>query len=135
MDTETRAAITALGESMGAAMNAGFARIERYIELQRGEFLESRDEMRGEFEGLRGGLAVLRNEVSELRDRVEALTERVSRLEQEVAQLRDFVTREIAEIRLELRALRARSDQTDELRRDIAQLTMRVDRLERRQQG
>jgi ubiquinone biosynthesis protein UbiJ len=47
--------------------------------------------------------------------------------------LRDYVTREIAEIRLELRELRAQSNQTDKLRREIAELTVRVDRLERRQ--
>jgi hypothetical protein len=44
------------------------------------------------------------------------------------------VTREFAEIRLELRHLRGKSVQTDELRREIDELTVRVDRLERRQQ-
>ena len=122
VDTETRAAIAALGEST----NAGFARIERYIELQRAEFLEWRVEVRGEFAQLHGGFA-------QLRGRVDALTERVARLEQEVMLLRDYVTREISEIRLELRELRARSDQTDELRREIAELTVRVDHLEQRQ--
>jgi ubiquinone biosynthesis protein UbiJ len=64
---------------------------------------------------------------------MDALTERVGGLEHEVAQLRDYITREIAEIRLELRDLRDRAEQTDELRREIAELSVRVDRLERRQ--
>jgi predicted nucleic acid-binding Zn-ribbon protein len=117
MDTETRAAITALGETM----SAGFARMDRYFELNQAQFLE-----------LRGEVAELRTEVRELRERMDALTERVARLEHEVAQLRDYVTREIAAIRLELRELRGRSDQTDELRREIAELTVRVDAHERR---
>ena len=122
VDTGTRAAIAALGEST----NAGFARIERYIELQRAEFLEWREEARGEFAQLHGAFA-------DLRERVDALTERVARLEHEVMLLRDYVTREIAEIRFDLRELRERSGQTAELRREVAELTVRVDRLERRQ--
>jgi ubiquinone biosynthesis protein UbiJ len=128
MDTETRAAIAALGEST----NAGFARIERYIELQRAEFLEWRDEARGEFAEMRGEFAQLHDEFAQLRGRVDALTERVARLEHEVMLLRDYVTREVSEIRLELRELRGRPGQTDELRREVAELTVRVDRLERR---
>ena len=85
------------------------ARMDHYFELQQKQFLE-------------------------LRERVDALTERVAGLEHEVAQLRDYVTREISEIRLELRVLRARSEQSDPLRREIVELSMRVDRLERRQQ-
>lgn len=57
----------------------------------------------------------------------------MSRLENEVVLLRDFVTREVGEIRFELRELRGRVDQTDELRREVAALTVRVDRLEQRQ--
>ena len=129
MDTETRDAIAALGD----ATNAGFARIERCIELQRSEFLEWREEVRGEFAQLRGEFAQLHGEFADLRGRVDALTERVARLEHEVMLLRDYVTREIGEIRLELRELHARVDQTDELRREIDALTVRVDRLERRQ--
>jgi predicted RNase H-like nuclease (RuvC/YqgF family) len=129
VDTGTRAAIAALGEST----NAGFARIERYIELQRAEFLEWREEARGEFAQLHGAFADLRGAFADLRERVDALTERVARLEHEVMLLRDYVTREISAIRLELRELRARSDQTDELRREIAELTVRVDHLEQRQ--
>lgn len=114
MDTETSTAITALADTMN-----------RYFELQQAQFMEWRDEVRGEFAGLR-------REFSDLRDRVDALTDRVSRLENEVVLLRDFVTREVAGIRLELRELRAQTDQTDELRREIADVTARVDRLEQR---
>jgi predicted RNase H-like nuclease (RuvC/YqgF family) len=114
MDTETSTAITALADTMN-----------RCFELQQAQFMEWRDEVRGEFAGLR-------REFSDLRDRVDALTDRVSRLENEVVLLRDFVTREVAGIRLELRELRAQADQTDELRREIADVTARVDRLEQR---
>jgi predicted RNase H-like nuclease (RuvC/YqgF family) len=119
MDSETHAAVTAMGETI-------LARMDRYFELQQAQHLELRAE-------LRGGLADVRGEIADLRERVDTLTERVTRLEHEVAQLRDYVTREIGEIRLELRGLRYRRGQTDELRREIAELAGRVDRLERRQ--
>jgi len=122
MDSETRAAVTALSDTM----SAGFARMDRYFELSQQQFLEWRAELRGE-------VGELRSEVGELRVRVDALSERVGRLEHEVALLRDYVTREIAEIRLELRELRGRSGHTDELRREINELAVRVERLERRQ--
>jgi uncharacterized coiled-coil DUF342 family protein len=115
MDTETRVAIAALGDTMN-----------RYFELQQAQFVEWRDEVRGEFAEMRG-------EFAGLRERVDALTERVASLEHEVMLLRDYVTREIGEIRLELRDLSIRSDQTDELRREINELAVRVDRLEHRQ--
>jgi predicted RNase H-like nuclease (RuvC/YqgF family) len=147
MDTETRAAIAALGETMHAGfarmesrMDAGFARTDRFFELQQAQHLEWRDELRGEVGELRGDVGGLRGEVGGLRGevraltaRVDALTERVGGLEHEVSQLRDFVTREIAEIRLDLRELTERPGQTAELRREVAELTVRVDRLERRQ--
>ena len=127
MDSETRAAITAMGDTI-------LERMDRYFELQHAQHVEFRDEVRGEFVQVRG-------EIAELRDRVDALTARVAgvegdvaRLGQEVAQLRDYVTRELAGIRLELRELRAHPDQTYELRREIAELAARVDRLEQRQQ-
>jgi BMFP domain-containing protein YqiC len=101
MDSETRDAITAMGDTI-------LARMDHYFELQQKVFLE-------------------------LRERVDALTERVAGLEHEVAQLRDYVTREISEIRHELRVLRTRSEQSDQLRSEIVELSMRVDRLERRQ--
>jgi ubiquinone biosynthesis protein UbiJ len=113
MDEETRAAFAALA----GTVNAGFGRVDRYFELQQAQFVEWRDELRGDVAGLR--------------TRLDALTDRVDRLEREVALLRDFVTREIAEIRLELRELRAWHDQSDRLRRELAALSARVDRLER----
>jgi uncharacterized coiled-coil DUF342 family protein len=100
--------------------------MNRYFELQQAQFVEWRDEVRGEFAEMRG-------EFAGLRERVDALTERVASLEHEVMLLRDYVTREIGEIRLELRDLSIRSDQTDELRREINELAVRVDRLEHRQ--
>ena len=136
MDSETRAAITTLSETM----NAGFARMDRYFELQQKQFLEWRAELRGEVGEVRGEVGEVRGEVGglrgalgELRASLDVLSERVGRLEHEVVLLRDYVTREIGEIRLELRDLRRRSGQTEELRREIAELAVRVDRLERRQ--
>jgi predicted RNase H-like nuclease (RuvC/YqgF family) len=119
MDTETRAAITAMGDMI-------LARMDHYFELRQAQHLELRAGSRGDFRGLR-------DEVRDLRDQVDALTERVTGLEHQVAQLRDYVTREIGEIRLELRELRSRVDQNAELRREVAELTARVDRLEQRQ--
>lgn len=124
MDSETRAAfaaqsaafaeLSAAFATQGAAlervsetMTAGSARVDRYFELQQKQFLE-------------------------LRDRVDAVAERLDRLEHEVSQFRDYVTRELPEIRLELRELRGRPGQTEALRREIADLAVRVERLERR---
>lgn len=125
MDSETRAAFTALNETVTAlseSVTAGFARADRYFELQHHQHLELRDR-----------LDALTARVDALTDRVDALTDRIAILEGEVAQLRDFVTRECAEIRLDLRVLRERSDQSAELRREIAELAARVDHLEQRQ--
>lgn len=134
MDSETRAALAALSNRMDegfAEMRAGFARVDRFFELQQLQFVEWRAVLRGEMADLR---TELRGEMAELRQRVDALTERVGRLEHEVLLLRDYVTRELAEIRLELRDLRTRTVNTDdELRRDVAALTVRVERLEERQ--
>jgi predicted RNase H-like nuclease (RuvC/YqgF family) len=118
MYSETRAAFAALSDQVTALdekVVAGFARADRYFELQHQQHLE------------------LRGRVGALSERVEALTEHVAHLGHEVAQLRDYVTREIADIKFELRELRGQSGQTEELRREIAELTVRVDRLERRQ--
>jgi hypothetical protein len=49
METETRAAITALSDTM----SAGFARMDRYFELSQQQFVEWRAELRGEFKELR----------------------------------------------------------------------------------
>jgi chromosome segregation ATPase len=151
MDDETRAAFAALNATVAGLgqimiartdqlrddMIAGFARTDHFFELQQAQHVELRGdfaELRGDFAELRGDFAELRGEVRELSDRVESLTERVSRLENEVSQLRDYVTREISDIRIELRTLRERSDATNELRRDIAKLAVRVDHIEERHQ-
>jgi|SRR5690606_24820396 len=127
MDNETRAAFAAMNESITSLrdtvtalderMTVGFAQVDRFFELQQLQHVEVCERL------------------DLLTERVDALTERVVRLENQVTLLRDHFTREIAEIRVELRALHARSDQTDELRRQITELTVRVDRLERRSQG
>ncbi|MHB1168693.1 MAG: hypothetical protein ACYC28_05365 [Longimicrobiales bacterium] len=150
MDGETQAALAALSDRMDdgfAEMRAGFARVDRFFELQQLQFVEWRAELRGEMAGLRtelrgemaelrGEMAELRQEMVELRQRVDTLTERVGSLEHEVLLLRDYVTRELTGIRLELRDLRGRSLMADDdLRRDIAALTQRVDRLEERHSG
>src|SRR5690606_28452201 len=96
-------------DAMDARMEGGFARVDHFFELQHAQHQE------------------LRADVRKLTERVDALTERVGGLEREVAHLRNYMTREIGEIRLELRDLRARADQTDEVRREIAGLTARVD--------
>lgn len=127
MDNETRAAFAAMNESITSLrdtvtalderMTVGFAQVDRFFELQQLQHVEVCERL------------------DLLTERVDALTERVVRLENQVTLLRDHFTREIAEIRVELRALHAHSDQTDELRRQITELTVRVDRLERRSQG
>ena len=134
MDNETRAAFAAMNESITSLrdtvtalderMTVGFAQVDRFFELQQLQHVEVCER-----------LDLLTERVDALTERVDALTERVVRLENQVTLLRDHFTREIAEIRVELRALHAHSDQTDELRRQITELTVRVDRLERRSQG
>jgi SMC interacting uncharacterized protein involved in chromosome segregation len=103
-------------------VHAGFARMDRYFELQQAQHLE------------------LRGEVQELRDQVLALTLRLDRIEQrltalenEVRTLRDWVTRELAEVRGEIRLLRREAAERDAgLRGEIAALGARVTELERR---
>lgn len=126
MDTETRAAVTAMGDTI-------LVRMDHYFELQQKQFLEWRAELRGDTHGLTIRLDGLRARVDALTERVGRLEHQVGRLEHEVALLRDYVTREISEIRLELRELRGESGQTDEIRREIGELTVRVERLERRE--
>jgi predicted RNase H-like nuclease (RuvC/YqgF family) len=131
MDNETRAAFTTLNETVTAlseTVTAGFARADRYFELQHQQHLELLDRL----DGLTDRVDALTARVDALTDRVDALTDRIGVLEREVAQLRDYFTRELSEIRFELRELRARSDQSDELRREIAELAVRVDQLEQR---
>lgn len=117
MDTDTREAIAALD-----------GRMTRYFELQRAEILEWREEMRND---MRNGFAGVNARLDALTARVDRLETEVERLQNELTLLRDFVTREFAEVRLELRELRAQADQNAEFRREVAALTARVDRLER----
>jgi predicted nucleic acid-binding Zn-ribbon protein len=105
-------------------MNAGFARADRYFELQQAQHVE------------------LRGEVEELRDLLLALTARVDRLEARVAGLeselrafRDWTSRELMDIRRELRLLREAAEERDELRREVDALDVRVTRLEQRRDG
>jgi SMC interacting uncharacterized protein involved in chromosome segregation len=115
-------------------MQSGFARMERYFELQQAQHLE----LRGEMQGLRGEMQELRGEVRELRRlllaltaRVDALELRLAAVESEVRSLRDWATREFAEIRGELRLLRREAADRDlVIRRDIDALDARVTRLE-----
>ncbi|CAN5878744.1 hypothetical protein BH23GEM9_BH23GEM9_08630 [soil metagenome] len=111
--------------SLGGTMVAGFARADRYFELQQAQFVEFRGEVVAE--------------LSEIRQRLDVLTERVDRLEREVQGLRsefhgfrDWTAREFADVRTELRELlRVSTAQSVE----IAQLSIRVDRLERHWNG
>jgi predicted nucleic acid-binding Zn-ribbon protein len=102
-------------------MNAGFARVDGYFELQQAQHVE------------------LRGEVQELRDLLLALTARVDRLEARVAGLenelrafRDWTSRELMDIRRELRLLREAAEERNELRREVDALDERVTRLEQR---
>lgn len=122
MDSETRDAIAALSETM----KAGFARADHYFELQQLQFVEWRAEVRGE-------LGELRQRVDALSKRVDALSERLGQLEHEVMLLRDYVTREIADIRVELRELHSDVVHHADLRREVGALSVRIARLEQQQ--
>jgi chromosome segregation ATPase len=107
-------------------VHAGFARMDRYFELQQAQFLEWRTELRGEVQELRG-------EVQELARRVDRIEGRLAALQHQVGALRDWAAREFADVRLELRRLREQVEERDDaLRRDVEALTQRVDSLERR---
>jgi hypothetical protein len=153
--SETRAAIAALGETMNAgfarmarmearmdagfarmdagfarmdagfarmdagfaSMDAGFARMDRYFQVQHQWMQSWIDELRHE---------------RELRCRTDALSDRVKQVEQKVDPTREYITHEIAEIRLELFELRYEAWQIDYLSPRLAALTERVDRLDPR---
>jgi hypothetical protein len=112
MESELSAALTALNE----AMAAGFARMDRYFEAQH--------------KATRGWLDQLRVE-SELRRRTDQLSNRLLRLEQEVEPPREYIRDEFAEIRLVLFELRWDAWPIEYLRRELATLTERANRLER----
>ena len=141
MDAETRAALADLTE----IVRTGFARNDRYFELMQAQHLELRDEvgelrsdvrgdidgLRGEISGLRGEIGGLRREMVELRATVDGLADRVATLEQEFRAFRDWATRELADIRRELREVRTLLETGyTELRRDVDDLSARVARLE-----
>jgi hypothetical protein len=111
MDNDQRAALAALNETMAA----GFDRMDRYFDVHH--------------RWMRGWLDELRSE-QELRRRTTELSHRVVRLEQEVQPPREHVWKEIADMRLELFELRWDAWPIDYLRREIASLTTRVDRIE-----
>ena len=60
MDTETRAAITAMGDTI-------LARMDRYFEIQQVQHVELRAELRGGLADVRGEIADVRREIAELR--------------------------------------------------------------------
>jgi chromosome segregation ATPase len=108
-------------------VHAGFARMDRYFELQQAQHVE----LRGEFQGLRGEFQELRGEVRELTQRVDRIEVQLASLQHEVSALRDHTTRELADIRVELRQLRQEVKRNAALRAAVDALTDRVTRLER----
>jgi chromosome segregation ATPase len=104
MDDETRAA---------------FARIDRWFELSQAQHLELRQDVNGlreDVNGLREDVNGLREDVNGLREDVNGLRHRLDALYAEFRSFRDWAVVQFAE----LRGL-------------IQQLTLRVERLERRQ--
>jgi chromosome segregation ATPase len=128
MTDDIRAELAELRETVAA----GFARMDRYFELQQLQYLE----LRGEVRELRALLVGLTERVDGLEARLEGLEQAVQRIEGEVRALRDWATREFAEIRGELRQLRRESTgRYASLRSEVDALTARVDRLEERLEG
>src|SRR5688572_33473507 len=130
MSDETGQTLTALRETMVG----GFARTDRYFELQQAQFFDFRSQVLREFAEFRLELTEVRTELASIRGRIDALTARVDRLEHEVRSLRgefssfrDWVTREFADVRSEIRELRRVTSQSE-----IEQLSARVERLEQR---
>jgi chromosome segregation ATPase len=108
-------------------VHAGFARMDRYFELQQ----EQHVELRGQVQELRADVQELRAQVEALTRRVDAIEVRLTSLEHEVRSLRDWTTREFADVRLELRRLRQDVVGRDEsLRHEVETLSQRVARLE-----
>jgi chromosome segregation ATPase len=95
-------------------VTAGFARMDRYFELQQAQYLE------------------LRGEVRELTARVDRIEARLDRLQNEVRAFRDWVAAELAEVRHELRLLRRAAEQDEGVRRSVEALEARVTLIEER---
>jgi chromosome segregation ATPase len=127
IDDPVRTELAELRETMTAGfayMHEGFARMDRYFELQQAQHVE----LRGEVGELRGMLIVLTA-------RVVTIEVRLDRLENQVGAFRDWVAGELVDIRRELRQLRAAAEEREEFRRDVAALDVRVTRLEKNRGG
>lgn len=99
-------------DSIEGRMEAGFVKVDHWFELQQQQFVDWRTR--------------LQKQIDELCGRVDALASQVTLL-------RDHFTREIAGIRVELRTIGAQCEQVPELRREVAELSVRVDRIDQRQ--
>ena len=103
------------------AVQAGFARADRYFELQQAQYVELRTDVNG-----------LRAEVRASALRLDRIEERLTSVEHQVANLRDWAAREFSDLRLEVRRLRedvvARNES---LQAEVDGLSARVTLLER----
>jgi chromosome segregation ATPase len=149
MSDETGSELAELRDTV----HAGFARMDRYFELQQAQFLgldarvhsldarvqslDARVEaLSGDVRELRGMLVALIARVDRIELRLTRLEESVQRLDGEVRSLRDWATREFADVRSELRLIRREAAERDAaVRRDVDALSARVDRLESRLQS
>jgi chromosome segregation ATPase len=110
-------------------VHAGFARMDHYFELSQAQYLE----LRGEVRELRDLLIALTSRVDRIEARLGRVEERLDGLENQLRQFRDWATRELADVRHEIRLLRQVTEESNtELRRDIDALDARVTRLEQR---
>lgn len=132
MSDDIRTELTALRDTV----HAGFARIDRYFELQQAQHLglsDKVDNLGHRVDGLSDKVDNLIAEVRDLNRRVDRVEERLTGLEHSVRAVRDWAAGEFADVRLELRRLRQDVvDRDAALRGDVVALRERVDRLERR---
>jgi archaellum component FlaC len=124
-------------------VHAGFARMDRYIELSQAQYLELRGEVRelrnllialtGRVDRIEVRLGGVEKQLGGVEERLGGVEERLDGLENQVRQFRDWVTRELADVRHEIRLLRQVTEESNtELRRVIDALDARVTRLEQR---
>jgi DNA anti-recombination protein RmuC len=109
---ESAAEATYLG-AMDAETREAFARIDRWFELSQAQHAESRAEMRQQNEALRtelrGEMRAQGDELrAEMRDMRTELSDRIDALTAEFRGFRDWVVAEFAEVRRQLRQLTAR---------------------------
>lgn len=110
-------------------VHAGFARMDRYFE-RTDRYFERTDRY---FELMQAQHLELRDLLVALTTRVDRIEARLSGLTNQVREFRDWVSRELADVRRELRLLRQATEPPNaELRRDIDALDARVTRLEQR---